>query len=68
MINRAGTRLGTDIEEDANVGLKNRAKRIEEPAVGVDLLLIFLLQTKDDLHGNNTFLRAFDLVRWGNGD
>lgn len=68
MINRAGTRHGTDIEEDANVRLENWAKRVEEPAMGVDLLLIFLLQAEDDLHGNNTFLRAFDLVRWGNGD
>ena len=68
MIDRAGTRHGTDIEEDANVRLENRAKCVEEPAMGVDLLLIFLLQAKDDLHGNNTFLRAFDLVRWGDGD
>ena len=68
MINRAGTKHGTDIEENANVRLENRAKRVEEPAMGVDLLLVFLLQAKDDLHGNNTFLRAFNLVRWSNGD
>ena len=68
MINRAGARHGTDIEENANVRLENRAKRVEEPAMGVDLLLVLFLQTEDDLHGNNTFLRAFDLVRWGNGD
>jgi hypothetical protein len=68
VINGARTRHGTNVEEDANVGLKDRAKGIEEPAVGVDLLLVFLLQAKDDLHGNNAFLRAFDLVRRGNRD
>jgi len=62
MINRARTRHRTDVEEDANDRLKNGPKRIEEPAVRIDLLLVFLLQAKDDLHGNNTLLRAFDLV------
>jgi hypothetical protein len=68
MINRARTRHRTDVEEDANDRLKNGPKRIEEPAVRIDLLLVFLLQAKDDLHRNNTLLRAFDLVRWTNGN
>jgi len=62
MINRARTRHRTDVEEDANDRLKNGPKRIEEPAVRIDLLLVFLLQAKDDLHGNNTLLRAFDFA------
>jgi len=33
MINRAGARYGTDVQKDANVRLKNRSKRVEEPAV-----------------------------------
>ena len=67
MINRAGARHRTDVQKDANVRLKNRSKRVEEPAVRIDLLLVFLLQAKDDLHWGNTFRRAFDLARWGNG-
>jgi hypothetical protein len=31
------SRLGADIEEDAHVGLQDRAERVEEPAVRVDL-------------------------------
>ena len=68
MINRAWTRHCTDIEQDANIGLENGAKGVEEPTMGIDLLLIFLLETKDDLHGHNTFLRAFELVGRRNGD
>ena len=63
MINRAWTRHRTDVEQDANVGLENGAKGIKEPTVGIDLLLIFLFKTKDDLHGHNPFLCAFNLVR-----
>ncbi len=68
MINRARTRLCTDIEQDANIGLENRAKGVKEPTMGIDLLLVFLLETKDDLHGNNAFLRSFELVGRRNGD
>jgi hypothetical protein len=67
MINRAGTRNGADIEEDANVRMKDRSKCVEEPAMGIDIFLVLLLQTKDYLHGENSFLRAFDPARWGNG-
>jgi hypothetical protein len=62
MINRAEARHRTDVQKDANVRLKDRSKRVEEPAVRVELLLVFLLQAKDDLHRDNSFLRAFDLV------
>ena len=43
MIDRAGARHGSNIEEDANVRLKNGPKHIEEPAMRIDLLLAFLL-------------------------
>jgi hypothetical protein len=68
MIDWAGTWYSTNVQEDANVGLKNRAKCVEEPAMGIDFPLGFLLQAKNDLYGDNTSVRAFDLVRWGNGD
>jgi hypothetical protein len=68
MINRARTRHRTDVKQDANIGLENGAKSIKEPTVGIDLLLVLLFETKDDLYGHNTFLRAFDLVRRRNGD
>jgi hypothetical protein len=63
MINRAWTRHCTDVEQDANIGLEDGAKGIKEPTVGIDLLLVLLFETKDDLDGHNTFLRAFNLVR-----
>ena len=62
MINRGGAGHHTDVQKDANVRLKNRPKRVEEPSVRIDLLLTFLLQAKDDLHGDNSFLRTFNLV------
>ena len=34
----------------------------------IDLLLVFLFQAKDDLHGDNPLLRTFDLVRRRNRD
>lgn len=68
MINRAWTRHRTDVEQDANIGLENGAKGVEEPTMGIDLLLIFLLETEDNLHGHNAFLRAFELVGRRNGD
>jgi hypothetical protein len=43
MINRAWTRHCTNIEQDADIGLEDGAKGVEEPTMGVDLLLIFLL-------------------------
>ena len=67
MINRAGTRNCADVEEDANVRMKDRSKCVEEPAMGIDLILVLLLQTKDYLHRDNSFLLAFDLARCGNG-
>jgi hypothetical protein len=62
MIHRAESRHRADVQKDANVRLKNRSKRVEEPAARIDLLLGFLRQAKDDQHGDNSFLRAFNLV------
>jgi hypothetical protein len=43
MVNQSGTGLGTNDKKDADVGLENRTKGVEEPTMGVDLLLILLL-------------------------
>ena len=69
MINRVGTRHGTDVKENANVGLKNRSQRVKEPVLnaGVHLLLVLLLQAEEDPHRDDSFLLAFDLVRQGDG-
>jgi hypothetical protein len=43
MIDRARARHGSNIEKDTNVRLKNGPKHVEELAMGIDLLLAFLL-------------------------
>ena len=68
MINRSWARLCANIKQDANIGLEDGAEGVEKPAVRINLLLIFLLETKDDLHGHNAFLRTFELVGRRNGD
>ena len=67
--NRAETRHGTDVKEDARVGSKNGSKRVKEPVlvVGLELLLVLLLQAKGDLHWDNSCLLPFDPVRQGDG-
>ena len=67
MINRAGARHGIDVQKDANVRLKNRPKRVEEPEVKDYLLMGFLPQAEDDLHRANSLLPTFNLVRQGDG-
>ena len=68
MINRAPSGHRTDVQKHANARLKTLSKRVEEPALRIDLLLVFFLQAKDDLHGDNSVLRAFNLVSWGDRD
>ena len=41
--------------------LQQRSKSIEEPAMTVDLLLILLLHTKDDLRRHDTLVRIFEV-------
>jgi hypothetical protein len=68
MVNRSGSGLGTNVKKDADVGLENGTKGVEEPTMGVDLLLILLFEAKHDLHRNDTLLRALYLVGWCDGD
>ena len=68
MINGARTGHGTNVKKDADVGLENGTKGVEEPTMRIDLFLVNLFQAKDDLHRDNTLLGAFNLVRWSDGD
>ena len=68
MVDRARAGPGADVQKDANVRLKNRSKGIEEPAVRVDLLLILLFKTEDNLHRDDSLLSALDLIRLGERD
>ena len=51
LIDGCSGRFGTDIEQNAHVRLDQRAKRVEEPSVTIELLLVLLLQAEDDLYG-----------------
>ncbi|KAH9059863.1 hypothetical protein EDB87DRAFT_1577238 [Lactarius vividus] len=52
----------TVTEKNADAQLENRAKGVEEPAVQVDLPLVLLLEA-EDLHGDDSLLCTFNLVR-----
>lgn len=63
MVDRRRTWHGAYIEQHAYVGFQDRAERVEEPPVRIDLLLVLLLETEDDLHGHHALLCALDLHR-----
>jgi hypothetical protein len=60
------TRPSPNIEQDADIRLQNRTKRIEEPPMRVDFLLIVLLHEEDDLRGNDPFVRILEVQIWIN--
>ena len=68
MVDTSGPGHGTDVKQYADVRLEDGTERVEEPAVRVDLLLILLLETEDNLDGYQTLLGALDLVGRRNGD
>ena len=49
MVNAGGTRHGTDVEENADVWLKDWTESVEEPSMGIDLFLILRFQHKNYL-------------------
>jgi len=51
-VNRCSCGLGAYVQKNANVGLDERSKSIEEPAVRVEFLLVLLFKAEDDLDGN----------------
>lgn len=63
MIDRRRTRFRAYIEQDTDIGLEDGAEGIEEPTMGVDLLLVFFFETKDDLDGDYTTRGIFDFHR-----
>jgi hypothetical protein len=51
VVDGAAARLGTGVDQHANVWVQDATKGREEPAMGVDLLLVLLLQTEKHLYG-----------------
>lgn len=45
------SRLGSDVEENADIGFDERPKGIEEPAMGIKLLLVLFFEAEEDLNG-----------------
>ena len=52
MIDRCRARHSAHVEENADVGLQNGSKSVEEPTVGVYLLLTLFFEAEDDLDGD----------------
>lgn len=61
VIDRGRTWPRAYVEQYAHIRLQDGPKGVEEPAVRVDLLLILLLETENDLNGNDAFVRRFNL-------
>jgi hypothetical protein len=49
IIDTASSGSGSSIDQHADIGLQNLSKRLEEPSVRIDLLLILLLEAEQDL-------------------
>ena len=52
VVDRVRAGLGADVDQDADVGDKNLAKGVKEPAVRVELLLITLFKAEEELDGH----------------
>jgi len=68
MVYRRRARHGTHIEEDADVGLEDGAKGVEEPSMRVDFLLVLFFEAEYDLDGYDAFFCAFDFEAGVDGD
>ncbi|RCI08911.1 hypothetical protein L249_4922, partial [Ophiocordyceps polyrhachis-furcata BCC 54312] len=60
VIEGVAPRSRADVEEDADVGVERLAEGVEEPAVRVELALVLLLETEDDLTRHDALLCAFE--------
>ena len=56
MVERVIARTGTAVEEDTDIRLQNGAEGLEKPSVGIDFLLILLLETEDHLTWHDSLL------------
>jgi hypothetical protein len=63
MVERGRAWHGTDIEKDADIGFEHWPKCVENPSMGIDLLLVSLFQAKYNLNGCRLLLRADFSVR-----
>jgi hypothetical protein len=68
MVERLGSRFGSNVEQNANIGVQRPAESIEEPTMRVQLLLIALFQAEDHLAGHNALLGALELEIGIQGD
>ena len=60
MVNRSGPGHSSDIDKNANVGLEDGTEGVEEPTMRVDLFLVLLLQTEQNLDWDVTTFVSLD--------
>ena len=60
MIERVVPRLGTDVEQDADVGVERLSEGVEEPPMRVQLFLVLLLETENHLARHDALLGALE--------
>lgn len=48
-VNRCAGGFSTDVEQDTDIRVDERAEGVEEPSMGVQFLLVLLLEAEDDL-------------------
>lgn len=68
MVDGSGAGHSSDIKKNTDVWLKDRTKSVEEPTMGINFLLILLLETEDNLNGTSTSLRTLKAEFWCDGD
>jgi hypothetical protein len=68
MIDTRWTWHGTHIQENTDVWFEDGTKSVEEPSMGVDFLLIFFFETKDDLNRDDPLFGSFDFQAGIDGD
>ena len=61
MVNALRSGHRTNIQQYYNVRLQERTKRVEGPAMTVDLLLVLFLHTEDNLRGHDALVRILEL-------
>lgn len=71
-VDRCASRLGTDIEQDADVGVDKWTESIEEPSMRVEFLLVLLLHyigviNTDELEDGKDLLTTEDDLNWAWG-
>lgn len=60
VIQRVVAGLGPDVEQNAHVGAEGLAKGVEEPAMGIEFLLVFFLEAENNLARHDALLGALE--------